>query len=103
MTMPLFVISYVDKPNSLALRMANREAHLAYGHAEDNPVKVKLGGPYLDEKGDMAGSLLIVEAADKAAATAFTKADPYVTCGLMQSVEVRPFRVTMNKMDNASS
>jgi hypothetical protein len=26
--MPLFVVSYIDKPNSLALRMANREAHL---------------------------------------------------------------------------
>ena len=96
--MPLFVISYIDRPNSLPLRMANREAHLAYGHADDKPVKVKLGGPYLDEKGDMAGSLLIVEAPDKAAAVAFTETDPYVTCGLMQSVEVRPFRVTMNNM-----
>ena len=96
--MALFVISYIDKPNSLALRMANREAHLAYAHDDSRTAKLKLGGPYLDEKGDMAGSLLIVEAPDKAAAIAFTKTDPYVTCGLMQSVEVRSFRVTMNKM-----
>jgi len=96
--MPLFVVSYIDKPNSLALRMANREAHLAYAHADDRPAKLKLGGPYLDEQGNMAGSLLILEAADKAAAIAFTQSDPYVTCGLMQSVDVKPFRITMNQL-----
>jgi len=96
--MPLFVVSYIDKPNSLALRMANREAHLAYAHADDRPAKLKLGGPYLDEQGNMAGSLLILEAADKAAVIAFTQSDPYVTCGLMQSVDVKPFRITMNQL-----
>lgn len=96
--MPLFVVSYIDKPDSLALRMANRQAHLDYAHADGQTVKVKLGGPYLDEKGDMAGSLLIVEAPDRAAAVAFTKTDPYVTCGLMQSVDVKPFRITVNQL-----
>jgi uncharacterized protein YciI len=96
--MPLFVISYVDKPNSLALRMATREAHLGYAHDESRPTKVKLGGPYLDDNGDMAGSLIIVEAPDKAAAVAFTQNDPYVKAGLMSSVDVRPFRITNNKM-----
>src|SRR5882757_9476239 len=96
--MALFVISYIDKPDSLALRMANREAHLAYAHADDKPVKVKLGGPYLDDKGDMAGSLLIVEALDRNAALGFTESDPYVKAGLFSSIDVRPFRVTMNKM-----
>ena len=96
--MALFVISYIDKPNSLALRMANREAHLAYAHADDKPAKVKLGGPYLDEKGDMAGSLLIVEAPTHADAIAFTENDPYVRAGLFSSIDVRPYRVTMNKL-----
>ena len=93
--MALFVISYIDKPNSLALRMKTREAHLAYAHADDKPAKVKLGGPYLDDKGDMAGSLIIVEAPDKAAAIAFTENDPYVRAGLFQSIDVRPYRLTM--------
>ena len=96
--MALFVVSYIDNPNSLALRMANREAHLAYAHGDDKPAKVKLGGPYLDEQGDMAGSLIILEAPDKAAAVAFTQNDPYVKAGLFSSIDVRPFRVTMNKM-----
>ena len=96
--MPLFVISYIDKPNSLPLRMANREAHLAYAHADDKPAKVKLGGPYLDDKGDMAGSLIIVEAPDRAAAMAFTQNDPYVKAGLFSSIDVRAYRATMNRM-----
>ena len=96
--MALFVVSYVDKPNSLPLRMANREAHLAYAHKDGNVAQLKLGGPYLDEQGNMCGSLLILEAPDKAAAIAFTQNDPYVTCGLMQSVDVKPFRITMNQL-----
>ena len=50
--MPLFVIYYIDRPDSLSLRMSNRQAHLAYAHSPDAPAKVRLGGPYLDEKGD---------------------------------------------------
>jgi uncharacterized protein YciI len=96
--MPLYVVSYIDKPNSLALRTANREAHLAYAHGDARTAKLKLGGPYLDEQGNMAGSLLILEAPDKAAAIAFTETDPYVMCGLMQSVDVKPFRITMNQL-----
>ena len=96
--MALFVISYIDKPNSLALRLKTREAHLAYAHGKDAPAKVKLGGPYLDEKGDMAGSLMIVEAPDKAAAVKFTEQDPYVRAGLFGSIDVRPYRLTIGSL-----
>jgi len=96
--MALFVISYIDKPNSLALRMKTREAHLAYAHGNDAPAKVRLGGPYLDENGDMAGSLIIVEAADQAAAIRFTKDDPYVKAGLFSSIDVRPYRLTIGSL-----
>src|SRR5258708_28270053 len=92
--MPLFVVSYVDKPDSLALRMASRQTHLAYAHDEKNPCKVKIGGPYLDEKGEMCGSLIILEAPDKATALNFTANDPYVRARLFQSVDVRPYPLT---------
>jgi hypothetical protein len=96
--MALFVISYIDKPNSLALRMATREAHLAYAHSDKAPAKVKIGGPYLDDEGDMAGSLLIVEAPDRATAVKFTENDPYVRAGLFQSIDVRAYRLTMGSV-----
>ena len=57
--MTIFAIHCVDKPNSLELRMATREAHLAYvgGFRE----QLRLGGPMLNEGGDMAGSINLVE------------------------------------------
>jgi uncharacterized protein len=91
--MPLFVLSCLDKPGALQVRMGAREAHLAW--VKDQPLM--LGGPYLDEAGDMAGSLMIIEVADLAAAKAFNAADPYTEAGLWAAVEIRPFRVTIDK------
>ncbi len=93
--MPLFVVSCIDKPDSLSVRMAARDAHLAYANTGEKPVKVKLGGPYLDGRGNMAGSLLIVDAPDRSAVDQFLRDDPYVTAGLFESVDIRPYRVTV--------
>jgi uncharacterized protein YciI len=93
--MALFVISCIDKTDSLPLRMATREAHLAYANGGQSMVSVKIGGPYLDQSGNMAGSLLIVEAADRAAVDEFSKNDPYVKAGLFETVDIRPYRITV--------
>jgi uncharacterized protein YciI len=86
--MPRFALICIDKPRSLALRMANRPAHLAFIAARSD--EVKLAGPFLDAAGDMAGSLLILEVPDLAAVQAFSAADPYVRAGLFERVEIRP-------------
>ena len=94
--MPLFVLNCIDKPSGLSLRMATREAHLAWvGGRMD---QMKLGGPFLDEAGEMAGSLMIVEAADLAAAKAFNADDPYTRVGLWERVDIRPFRMTIGQL-----
>ena len=90
--MPLFVLTCIDKPGALDQRVAAREAHLAYVRGSG---VAKLGGPLLDEAGGMAGSMLIIEADDLAAAKAFSAADPYLTAGVFESVDVRPFKVTL--------
>lgn len=94
--MPHFVLTCIDKPESLALRMATREAHLAWVRGRIG--ELKLGGPFLDDKGDMAGSLMILEEPDLAAAQAFSAEDPYTKAGLWQSVDIRPFRVTLGQL-----
>jgi uncharacterized protein YciI len=94
--MPLFVLICIDKPGALGLRMATREAHFAYAGAHRGAVR--LGGPFLDEGGEMAGSLIILEAADLAAARAFSAADPYTLAGLFQSVEIRPWKATFGAL-----
>lgn len=89
----LFCITAVDKENSLALRLATREAHFAYGREAGC---IRLGGPFLDSKGDMAGSMMIVEAADFDAAKKFHANDPYVKAGLFAHSDVRPWKPTFN-------
>ena len=94
--MPMFVLHCLDKPGALDLRMATREAHLAYVRPQMD--LLKLGGPLLDENGDMAGSLMIVDVADRAAAEAFSANDPYTKAGLWRKVEITPFRVTLGQL-----
>jgi len=92
--MTLYVISWTDKPDSLPLRMATREAHLAY--AKTLGERVKLGGPFLDEAGQMAGSLIIIEADSLDEARALHAEDPYAKAGLFERSDVRPYRITLN-------
>lgn len=94
--MSLFVLFCVDKPQSLALRMATREAHLAYaGGFRD---QIKLGGPLLDAAGDMAGSLIILDAPDRAAAEAFSAGDPYTQAGLWARVDITAFKASLGQL-----
>lgn len=85
-----FLIYSEDKADSLPIRKANRDAHLAFLKA-DEPVKVLTAGPWLDAEGDMRGSLLIVEAEDMTSVTAWLETDPYKKAGLPGQVIVRPF------------
>ncbi|MEY4879053.1 MAG: hypothetical protein RJB62_522 [Pseudomonadota bacterium] len=95
--MSLYVISCVDRPDSMALRMATREAHLAFVR-ETDLVKVRVGGPYLSEVGAMTGSMLIVEAETPDAVASFVANDPYGKAGLFERVDVFPWKVTVGAL-----
>jgi uncharacterized protein len=89
----LFVLTAIDKENGLELRKNVRDAHLAF--VKETGV-VRLGGPFLDAKGNMTGSLLIFEAVDIDAAKAWNAKDPYVKAGLFKSADIRPWKATAN-------
>ena len=93
--MPHFLLIATDKPNALELRMATRQAHLDYVRGSS---LVKIGGPMLNDAGEMAGSMLVLEAEDQAAAQAFAAADPYAVAGLFEKVELRPFKLTLGSL-----
>ena len=95
--MPLFVLTCVDHKNALDRRMAARTAHLAYV-AEYGAKLIKIAGPLLDDDGQMAGSLFIMEAADKAEIEAFSAADPYRLAGVFETIELRAFRLTVGAL-----
>ena len=94
--MPHFAVICIDKPASLPLRQATRPAHFDY--VRGHPGVIRLGGPFLDDRGDMAGSLMLIEAADRAAVEAFCAGDPYALAGLFERVEIRPWKATLGEL-----
>lgn len=90
----LFIALCHDKPGHLSVRMATRDAHVAWLKGLGDALKI--AGPFLDEAGaEMQGSVVVVEAADIAAAKAIFAEDPYAGAGLFASVEIRPWRWVM--------
>jgi uncharacterized protein YciI len=94
--MATFALICLDKPGSVDLRLASREAHLAY--VQDHRDLVRLAGPFLDDEGRMVGSLFLIEAPDEAAARAFHAADPYVLAGLFERSDLRRWRATVGDL-----
>jgi len=87
----LYVLFCEDKAEAESVRLATREAHLAY--VGGKTTMIRLAGPMMSDDGQhMAGSLFILEAQDRAAVEAFNAADPYTVAGLWERVIIRPFR-----------
>lgn len=82
----LFAVICDDRPGALEVRKANRAAHLDY--IRETGV-VAQAGPLLDADGAMAGSLLILDVPDRAAAEAWAAGDPYAAADLFAKVEIR--------------
>jgi len=79
----------IDKPNAQQLRLDNREDHLDY---VANTGVVELAGPFLDEEGNMTGSLLILALDNMVDAENWAANDPYAKAGLFQSVTLRAWK-----------
>ena len=93
--MALFVVYCKDKPGALEPRLATRPTHLDYLNGAG---LVKAAGPLLSDAGDPIGSMLIVEAEDRAAVQTFVDNDPYTLAGVFESVEVHPWRVGVGSL-----
>ena len=90
-----FVIHAYDKPDSLNIRLENRPAHVAYVTGPGSGLMV--AGPMLAEDGETPiGTMLVVEAESKAAATAFAEGDPYAKAGLFAEVRIDNIKITVN-------
>ena len=85
----LIAVICTDKKDSLKVRMANREAHLAY--IGDTGV-VTQAGPFLDADGQMCGSLVVLDVADMDAARAWAADDPYARAGLFSDVRIEAWK-----------
>lgn len=74
-----------DKPGALQTRLDNRDAHLAY--IKETGV-VAQAGPLLDDSGNMAGSLVILDVETMQQAQGWADNDPYAKAGLFGTVEL---------------
>ena len=93
----IFTIICKDKPGHLEVRMANRPIHLEYLNGVNADGKLKFAGPFLDEDGKPIGSLVAVEAEDRAGAQAIAAGDPYAKAGLFETVEILPWNWVFNQ------
>lgn len=78
-----------DKPDHLHIRQENRAAHLAY-LAETGVVE--MAGPFLNEAGQMIGSLLVLTVETLSQAQDWAANDPYARAGLFDSVTIREWK-----------
>lgn len=83
----LFVIIGHDAPDGPAKRPDVRPRHLAHLEPLSKAGRVKLAGPFTDK----TGSLIVVEAESLAEVWGLVARDPYVTEGVFNRVEVKPF------------
>lgn len=92
--MPLFAITCTDKPDSVKVRLANREAHLAFAHQYED--RILIGGPLLAADGRTpVGSMLVIDLPDRDAVDAWLAADPYAQAGLFASVDIHRYRMVL--------
>lgn len=93
--MPQFLILAKDEKddNALQRRLLVRQNHLDRMKIERDKVIFVTGGATLNEKGEMNGSMLVIDIEDIDAARKWISADPYILGKVWGSVEVLPFRM----------
>jgi hypothetical protein len=88
-----FVLHAFDKVGALDTRLANYDAHKAF-LADTSPhgVSMIMSGPLVADDGKTAiGSLMILEAPDRATVEAFNRADPFHAAGIWEKVNITAF------------
>lgn len=96
-----YAIIAEDHPDSLEKRMAARAMHIERLKLLQDEGRLLLAGPFpATDSADpgpagYAGSLIIAEFNDLAAARSWAGADPYVSAGVYANVSVKPFRKTL--------
>jgi uncharacterized protein YciI len=88
----LFALVAHDQPNSVARRAELRPDHLKYL----DTLNLVFAGPFLNDKGEGVGSIVVIEADDLAAARAEFGRDPYAIGGLFDSITIKPWKFVVN-------
>ena len=88
--MKTYIVTCLDKKNSLKKRLANRDLHLEY--LKTLKKKLILAGPILNKTNKPKGSVLILKFRNKLELNNFLKNDPYSKVGLFERVNIEIFK-----------
>lgn len=90
----LFLVIAYDGTDAEApeRRQRVRGRHLEAARERFEAGVIQYAGAMTDDDGGMIGSMLVVEAADRAAVKALVDADAYTSGDVWQRVEIHPFR-----------
>jgi uncharacterized protein YciI len=97
----LFLVHTYDRDGALDIRLKNRDAHIAW--LKSAGTAIKAAGPWMNEAGEMAGSLLIVDQPDQASLDAWLEIDPYEMADLFRCVETAPYKWVINAPDESTT
>lgn len=90
-----WLIKCRSKPNTDALREATLPAHRDF--LDGYPKVTWYSGPiFTDDNKNAIGSLRLIEFADRAAATDYINADPYIRAGIFQSIAIERWAPGLN-------
>ncbi|MEO9229618.1 MAG: YciI family protein [Devosia sp.] len=82
----LFIVSGRDHAEGLTHRLQFRPQHRAYYETLGDDLI--LSGPYLDDKGDPIGSMIVIRRESQEAAESFAQNDPFVKEQVFASIQV---------------
>lgn len=92
-----YVILGWDGPEGQSKRPHQRPAHLEHLERLQQQGRLVCAGPFTDK----AGSLVIIEADTREQAERMANADPYVTHGVFERVEIHPFKRVFPSQEEA--
>lgn len=102
--MHFLVVAYDGKDDEAPARREKvRDAHLALGAELFKSGKGLLGGPLLDDAGNMIGSMKVLEFDSREEFDAYLASDPYVTGDVWRDIQVIPFKVSPYYLDKSNS
>jgi uncharacterized protein YciI len=96
----LYAFVMHDRADGREIRAATVPAHSAWVGEHTDVMYV--GGPLTNDGGDIIGSLIIGDFADRSAAAAFIAAEPYNCAGLFESVIIRRFDARIERGASAA-
>lgn len=91
-----FALVAHDRPNAVADRQRIRPEHFKFldGLGDD----LIFAGPFLNDRDEGVGSIVVIEAAGLDEARAIFGRDPYAVGGLFDSVTIKPWKLVVNKL-----